>query len=54
MRLTGMRVPHEPGLALFRHWRGLGPKARAQSVAGTFKRMLRLRLWRRVRIEDPA
>jgi len=51
MRLAGMRVPHEPGLALFRHWLGLSAKARAQSVAGTVKRMFRLRLWRRVRIE---
>lgn len=48
MRLAGLAVPDDRGLPLLRHWLALGLRAKAQSVGGTAKRILRLRLWRPV------
>lgn len=48
MRLAGLPVPADQGLPLWREWRALGPRAKAQSVGGTLKRILRNRLWRPV------
>lgn len=48
MRLTGMPVPADKGQPLLRHWLALGLREKGQSVAGTFKRIFRNRLWRPV------
>jgi coenzyme F420 hydrogenase subunit beta len=51
MRLSGMHVPKDRGLKTFDLWRThLTMKRRAQSIAGSFKRILRNRLWRAVKI----
>jgi coenzyme F420 hydrogenase subunit beta len=48
MRLAALPVPDDRGLPLFRAWLALSTKEKAQSVGGTLRRILRLRLWRPV------
>ncbi len=50
MRLTGLAVPADRGMPLFRAWAALGVRDKALSVAGTLRRILRQRLWRRVTV----
>jgi coenzyme F420 hydrogenase subunit beta len=51
MRAFGLAVPRDAGLPLFAAWRGLPLRAKLSSVAGTARRILRLRLWQRVIIK---
>jgi len=51
MRAVGLRAPRDRGLALFGMWRGLSRRAKLQSLAGTWKRIIRERLWRPVVVE---
>jgi len=48
MLAFGMAVPADRGLPLFAAWAALPLRAKLQSLAGTAKRIVRLRLWRRV------
>lgn len=48
MRALGMAVPADRGLPLFRAWLHLPLRAKLASIAGTARRILRLRLWRAV------
>jgi coenzyme F420 hydrogenase subunit beta len=50
MRAFGMAVPADRGLPLFAAWRALTWRGKLASVAGTARRILRLRLWRPVTI----
>ncbi len=50
MRLAGLPAPRDRGQDLFGLWRRLPVRERISSVAGTWKRILRERLWRPVRI----
>jgi coenzyme F420 hydrogenase subunit beta len=50
MRLAGLAAPRDRGLDLLGLWRRLPVRERISSVAGTWKRVLRERLWRPVRI----
>jgi coenzyme F420 hydrogenase subunit beta len=50
LRLAGLPAPRDRGLDLFRLWRRLPLRARLSSVAGTWKRILRERLWQPVRV----
>ena len=52
MRGFGMAVPADRGLPLLHAWLGLTLRAKLASVAGTVRRFLRLRLWRRVVIGE--
>lgn len=52
MRVLGLRAPKTIGQPLFSLWLDLTAKQKAQSVLGTWKRILRERLWRRVTITD--
>ncbi len=48
MRLAGMPVPADRGLALLRHWLGLPARAKVSSLAGTVRRIVKARLWQPV------
>ncbi|NKX43584.1 coenzyme F420 hydrogenase [Roseibacterium sp. KMU-115] len=48
MRAVGLRAPRDRGLGLFAMWCGLPLREKLQSVAGTWKRVVRERLWRPV------
>ncbi|MBE1281859.1 MAG: coenzyme F420 hydrogenase [Rhodobacteraceae bacterium] len=48
MRVAGLKAPQLNGRHLFAQWRELPFKQKLQSVMGTWKRILRDRLWRRV------
>lgn len=50
LRLVGLPAPRDAGLRLLPLWLGLPLRQKAQSIVGTWKRVLRERLWRRVRI----
>jgi hypothetical protein len=50
MRLLGLPAPRDRGQGLCACGSGLPLAAKLQSVAGTWKRVIRERLWRRVRI----
>lgn len=52
MRAVGLRAPRTLGQPLFSLWMGLPLKQKIQSVLGTWKRILRERLWRKVIISD--
>jgi coenzyme F420 hydrogenase subunit beta len=52
MRAMGLAVPADRGLPLFAAWRALPWRARLSSVAGTVRRIARLRLWRPVTIRE--
>ncbi|MEQ9695967.1 Coenzyme F420 hydrogenase/dehydrogenase, beta subunit C-terminal domain [Shimia sp. SDUM112013] len=52
MRALGLAAPQDTGLKLLPLWMTLPAKQKMQSVLGTWKRVLRDRLWRRVRIAD--
>ena len=52
MRGFGMAVPADRGLPLLKAWFGLTLRSKLASVAGTARRILRLRLWRRVVIGE--
>jgi coenzyme F420 hydrogenase subunit beta len=52
MRAVGLKAPRDKGLGLFRMWLGLPFRQKVQSLAGTWKRVLRERLWRPVRITE--
>lgn len=54
MRALGLRAPRDRGQGLLRLWLGLPLKEKLQSFAGTWKRVLRERLWRRVTIRGIA
>jgi coenzyme F420 hydrogenase subunit beta len=54
MRMLGLSAPRDRGQGLWRLWRALPPRQKLQSLAGTWKRMLRERLWRRVKIAGVA
>jgi coenzyme F420 hydrogenase subunit beta len=50
MRCLGLAAPRDRGQGLFRLWCGLTLRQKMQSVGGTWKRVLRERLWRPVRV----
>ncbi|MCT4609185.1 MAG: Coenzyme F420 hydrogenase/dehydrogenase, beta subunit C-terminal domain [Pelagimonas sp.] len=50
MRIVGLRVPRTSDQPLFSLWMALPLKQKVQSVLGTWKRILRERLWRKVTI----
>ena len=50
MRVTGMKVPADKGLRLFRYWLRLPLREKAQSLGGTIKRIVRAKLWRPVTV----
>lgn len=52
MRALGLAVPADRGLPLFAAWRALPWRGKLSSVAGTARRILRLRLWRPVTIRS--
>lgn len=52
MRMMGLEAPRDRGQNLFRQWRALPFKQKAQSVLGTWKRVLRDRLWRAARLSE--
>jgi coenzyme F420 hydrogenase subunit beta len=54
MRLVGISAPSAKGQRLFSMWLSLTPKQKLQSVLGTWKRILRERLWRRVSVSEGA
>jgi len=54
MRAVGLPAPQDKGRKLMRQWRDLGRRERIQSILGTWKRVLRERLWRKVRIAETA
>jgi coenzyme F420 hydrogenase subunit beta len=49
MRLAGLSAPRDRGQDLFQLWRRLPLRDRVSSVAGTWKRIVRERLWQPVR-----
>jgi len=51
MRAFGLPVPADRGLPLFRAWIALPLRAKVSSVAGTARRILRLRLWKPVTVK---
>ena len=54
MRVLGLSPPEDRGQMLFRLWLGLPNKQKMQSFLGTWKRVLRDRLWRDVAITERA
>mgnify|MGYP001815747542 CR=1 FL=1 len=50
MRALGLAAPRDRGQGLFRLWLGLPTRQKLQSIAGTWKRVVRERLWRPVRV----
>ncbi len=52
MRLSGLQAPVDRGQKLFRLWAKLSYKQKAQSVIGTWKRVVREKLWRSVTISE--
>lgn len=50
MRSVGLPAPKDAGQDLFRLWRALPLRQKASSILGTWKRILRERLWRPVRL----
>ncbi|WP_164659304.1 Coenzyme F420 hydrogenase/dehydrogenase, beta subunit C-terminal domain [Tropicibacter sp. Alg240-R139] len=50
MRVVGLQTPHLKGQRLWSLWLRLSTKQKLQSVLGTWKRILRNRLWRNVTI----
>ena len=51
MRAFGLPLPADQGMPLLRAWLNLSGRAKLSSVAGTLRRIARLRLWRPVRIK---
>jgi len=54
MRAFGLAVPADRGLPLFAAWVALPLRAKLQSLAGTARRIVRLRLWRRVTVRGES
>lgn len=54
LRLAGLAAPSDKGQELFRLWRQLPVRDRVSSILGTWKRVLRERLWQPVRIAGPS
>lgn len=54
MRVAGLPVPKDQGLPLLQFWLGLSLREKAQSIGGTFKRIIRQKLWRPVLIGGVA
>lgn len=52
MRAIGLRAPEDQGQQLFGLWAKLSFKQKAKSFAGTWKRVIRERLWRPVMIAE--
>lgn len=52
MRCLGLSTPRDRGQGHFRLWLGLPARQKLQSIAGTWKRVLRERLWRPVMITE--
>lgn len=50
MQMIGMRTPQMAGQMLFYQWMALTKRQKMQSILGTWKRVLRDRLWQRVRL----
>jgi coenzyme F420 hydrogenase subunit beta len=50
MRSLGLAAPRDRGQGLFSLWLSLPARQKLQSIAGTWKRVVRERLWRSVRI----
>lgn len=48
MRVVGLPAPRDQGQRLFGQWLALTTKQKAQSFLGTWKRVVRERLWRRI------
>ncbi len=53
-RAVGLSTPRDRGQRLFKLWLGLPAKQKLQSVLGTWKRILRDRLWRSVRVTEAS
>jgi coenzyme F420 hydrogenase subunit beta len=54
MRAVGLPAPRDSGQDLFRLWRALPLRQKASSLLGTWRRILRERLWRPVRPRGTA
>lgn len=54
MRIAGLAAPAAKGQPLFDLWWQLSTRQKLQSVLGTWKRILRERLWRKVSISEQA
>ncbi|MBT8169631.1 coenzyme F420 hydrogenase [Phaeobacter gallaeciensis] len=52
MRMVGLDTPKDKGQKLFSFWMSLPAKQKFQSFLGTWKRVIRERLWRGVRISE--
>jgi coenzyme F420 hydrogenase subunit beta len=52
LRFAGLAAPHDKGQDLLRLWRALPLRDRVSSILGTWKRILRERLWQPVRITE--
>lgn len=53
MRAFGLAVPADRGLPLFRAWIALQTRAKVSSIAGTARRIMRLKLWKPVTVLGP-
>lgn len=54
MRLIGLPVPADTGLPLFSQWMALSLKEKVQSIGGTLRRIVKLRLWQPVTVQERA
>lgn len=54
MRMIGLAAPKDKGQELFGQWFALSFRQKAQSVLGTWKRVVRDRLWRAVTVTERA
>ncbi|PSL21969.1 Coenzyme F420 hydrogenase/dehydrogenase, beta subunit C-terminal domain [Shimia abyssi] len=52
MRIAGLDTPKDKGQSLFPYWMRLPAKQKVQSFLGTWKRVIRERLWRGVSISE--
>ncbi len=52
MRALGLAAPQDRGQKLFAQWWALSGKQKIQSILGTWKRVVRHRLWRPTRVSD--
>lgn len=52
MQVVGLSAPRDHGQRLFDQWLALTAKEKAQSFLGTWKRVVRERLWRRIAVSE--
>lgn len=52
LRTLGLAAPRDRGQRLFGLWLGLPPRQKLTSVLGTWKRVVRDRLWRRIAVRE--